>query len=520
MLFDRRKSQSTILLIGLALSLTVPARAQNSAGNAQRVAPVIFLDSTKEQDGLVGPVRRVQTETAKLVTRAGSLTEGQRQLLEVTTYNLKGERTDNASYPVGGSSGKEEYKYDENGNIIEMTLHADDGSILSKETYEYQIDDVGNWTKMVTSLVVFEDGKLRYEPVEVTYRIITYYYDQKIAKMLDARSASSLSNSTTAAGSKSGTSNPITEPKKPSVRVPAPAVSPNPVTDSSQATPTRLEAEKTSPRLDSEKNPTRVAEKITRLEAEKTTPRLEPQKTPTRLDGEKTSARLESEKTPTRLEPEKTSDSPVGAQAKNPTGSGESQATRMEVSLSAGTAAAKTPPPVPEPSAKPIASPPIARKAALDLYKIGRQRFDEGNLAGAVDAYQQSIQLEPSSAQVYLSLGHAYLRLSRSRDAVKAFKEAVRLNPDMEEAHYGLGLEYFRMHNMKYAAESFRKAISVRPDMAKAHYGLALAYQEMEKPDLLLQEYRVLQTLDAGLAKKLADTFPAFNLPCGGRRCH
>ncbi len=517
MLFNWRKTQSTILLVGLALSLTVPARAQNSAGNAQRVAPVIFLDSTKEQDGLVGPVRRVQTETAKLVTGAGSLTEGQRQLLEVTTYNLKGERTDNASYPVGGSSGKEAYKYDEKGNIIEMTLHADDGSILSKETYEYQIDDVGNWTKMVTSLVVFEDGKLRYEPVEVTYRIITYYYDQKIAKMLDARSASSLSDSTIAAGSKSGTSNPITEPKKPSVSVPAPAVSPDPVTDSSQATPTRLEAEKTSSRLDSE----RVAEKTTpRLDEEKTTPRLEPQKTPTPLDADKTSARLESEKTPTRLEPEKTSAAPVGAQAKNPTGSEESQATRMEVSLSAGIAAAKTPPPEPEPSAKPIASPPIARKAALDLYKIGRQRFDEGNLAGAVDAYQQSIQLEPSSAQVYLSLGHAYLRLSKSRDAVKAFKEAVRLNPDMEEAHYGLGLEYFRMHNMKDAAESFRKAISVRPDMAKAHYGLALAYQEMEKPDLLLQEYRVLQTLDAGLAKKLADTFPAFNLPCGGRRCH
>lgn len=448
------KGKPTILVIGFVLTLAMSARAQNSTGKSQRVAPVIFLDSTKEQDGLIGPVRRVQTETAKLETKSGIVTEGKRELLEVTTYNLRGERVENASYPIGGTSGKEEYKYDEKGHIVEMTLRGADGSIISKETYKYEIDDVGNWTKMTTSLIVFEDGKLRYEPVEATYRTITYYYDQTIAKMLDDRSSSASSTMPAASGSAGPAS--ATGPKNLSANPPAPAVPVDAVGDP--------------------------------LAASK------------------------------RLETEKISDSPEGSRAESRAGSLDSQANKVEVALSARAAA--TNPRPPEGSAKGKGSPTASHKAAFDFYKTGREQFDRGNLAGAIQAYQQAIQVEPRIAEVHLSLGHAYLRLNKTREAVKAFKESIRLNPAMEEAHYGLGLEYFRMGNMKDAAQAFKKAVGVRPDMAKAHYGLALAYQEMEKHDLLLEEYRILQTLDPSLAKKLSDTFPEFNLPCGGRRCN
>jgi tetratricopeptide (TPR) repeat protein len=452
---NSRKGKPMILVIGLVLTVAMSAHAQNITRNSQRVAPVIFLDSTKEQDGLIGPVRRVQTETVKLETKSGIVTEGKRELLEVTTYNLRGERVENASYPIGGTPGKEEYKYDEKGNIVEMTLRSADGSIISKETYKYEIDDVGNWTKMTTSLIVFEDGQLRYEPVEATYRTITYYYDQTIAKMLDDRSSSASSTAPAASGSARPDS--ATAPKRLSASPTAPAVSRDSVGDSS-------------------------------LAASK------------------------------RLEPEKTSDSPEGSRTESRAGSLDSQANQMEVALSVRGAAATNPrpPKVPE---KGTESSTASHKAAFDFYKTGREQFDLGNLAGAIQAYQQSIKMEPGFAEVHLSLGHAYLRLNKTREAVKAFKESISLNPEMEEAHYGLGLEYFRMGNMKDATQAFKKAVRVRPDMAKAHYGLALAYQEMEKLDLLLEEYRILQTLDPGLAKKLSDTFPEFNLPCGGRRC-
>jgi hypothetical protein len=140
----------------------------------------------REQDGLSGPVRRVKTETAKITVKGGQPAEGPRQVLETTTYDQKGNRVDNAYFLAAGGSltGKEVYKYDARGNIVEMTLHNDDGTLLAKEVYTYEFDAVGNWVKMTTSVAMMEGGKVTFEPSEVTYRTISYYLDQTmLAKM-------------------------------------------------------------------------------------------------------------------------------------------------------------------------------------------------------------------------------------------------------------------------------------------------------------------------------------------------
>ena len=198
-----RKSPPLILLICFLFSPVTPAYSQKKTGSSPAVTPVIFLDSTREQDGLVGPVRRVQTETAKLQTVSGVQTEAPRQILEVTTYNLKGERVDNTSYLVAGPSGTEEYKHDDNGNIVEMTQRTADGSIINREVYSYEKDGVGNWIKMTTSLVLFEEGKLRYEPVEATYRTIAYFYDETVAKLLGAKPNTTTPDAVAAKGTES-----------------------------------------------------------------------------------------------------------------------------------------------------------------------------------------------------------------------------------------------------------------------------------------------------------------------------
>jgi periplasmic protein TonB len=140
----------------------------------------------REQDGLSGPVRRVKTETAKITVKGGQPVEGPRQVLETTTYDQKGTRVDNAYFLAAGGSltGKEVYKYDTRGNIVEMTLHNDDGTLLAKEVYTYEFDAVGNWVKMTTSVAMMEGGKVTFEPSEVTYRTISYFLDQNVlAKM-------------------------------------------------------------------------------------------------------------------------------------------------------------------------------------------------------------------------------------------------------------------------------------------------------------------------------------------------
>jgi TonB family protein len=182
---------SAFLLTALVLS----APAQNNPGSTSNSfqpakasvnAPPANADTDRVRDGLLGPVRRVRTETAKLANKNGALAEQSRVLLEVAAYDLKGTKIENAYFPVNGETltGKEVYKYDEKGNISEMTLQSADGSLLSKETYTYEYDMLGNWTKMSTSVAVVAGGKLSFEPVEITYRTITYYLDENMAKMV------------------------------------------------------------------------------------------------------------------------------------------------------------------------------------------------------------------------------------------------------------------------------------------------------------------------------------------------
>jgi hypothetical protein len=376
-----RRLLPAFLLWTVIFMTSAPTQAQDaklSAVASSRPA-ITVLDSTKEQDGLVGSVRRVKTETAKIELKDGRPVEGPPQLVEVTTYGIKGDRVENTSYPIDGSPvGKEEYKYDERGNITEMTVRDDHGAIVSREAYSYELDKFGNWTKMVTSLVVFENGELKREPIEVTYRTLTYYFDDTIARIVE-------------------------EPKT-------------------------------------------VAE-------------------------------------PKVVEEPKTSNAPVVPQpASFEIGDQEVLAVGVpSVSIRSEDLedlAAEPPPPLKSVS-------PVVKNPATD-------KTDEANL---------------SSAQAQLSLGHEYLKQQKDREAIKAFKESIKINPNIAETHYGLGFSNFRLGKFREAADAFKKATVLQP-------GMANSYQELGLESQLMEEYRILETLDRNLAKKLAQTFPQYNFSC------
>lgn len=187
----RRTKHSLLAALTCAFSLSAYGSEAASFPHARiplRAAALAAQNSSdRAQDGLSGPVRRVKTEVAKISTKNGKPAEGPRVLLETATYDIKGAKVDNAYFlSAAGSAltGREVYKYDDKGNIVEMTLHQDDGTLLSKEVYAYEFDPFGNWTKMITSVAIMEGGKLAFEPTEITYRTFSYFVDEAtLAKM-------------------------------------------------------------------------------------------------------------------------------------------------------------------------------------------------------------------------------------------------------------------------------------------------------------------------------------------------
>lgn len=187
-----KRISTTILTVVAALilfSISSNNFAQSTlTAKANRFQPqpaAVPVESDRIRDGFVGPVRRVRTEVVKLASLDGKIVEGKRALLEVVAYDIKGNKVENKYFPVAGGvlTGKEVYKYDEKGNISEMTLLNDEGSLVSRETYKYEFDFAGNWNKMTASVAVVDGGRFTFEPTEVTYRAIMYYLDENMVKM-------------------------------------------------------------------------------------------------------------------------------------------------------------------------------------------------------------------------------------------------------------------------------------------------------------------------------------------------
>jgi hypothetical protein len=478
---SRRLVYVSIFVSVLALFFTVEtsAQIQNSIGAKPPHSAISVLDSTKELDGLVGSVRRVRTESAKVEVQDGRPVEGVRQLLELTTYGINGNRIENTSYPGRDSLiGKEEYKYDARGNIIEMTLRDDQGTIISKEAYSYEFDTFGNWTKMVTNLVVFENGQLKSEPVEVTYRTVTYYFNESVAKIATVSSVQKL----------------------PSPTEPVELQSLNLEKDgidfslslSGEVSGSSLEAAGTPPPIPNkspEVGKTVAGEKIGSDEI--STSNLTP-------GAEIVQASLRGGLT--------ANEAPVPI-----LNAGEVVESNRHESVSVPLAAPN--------SAKPPAE--AGKDAALESYRTASTLLAEGNIKAAIQAYLRSIEFDPQSAEVFVSLGAAYVKLNKNTDAAKAFKQAVQLNPSLSEGQYGLGLAYFQLHRYREAVSAFKKATSLDPKMAKAHFGLGMAYQELMENGMVTAEYRILELLDKDLAKKLAKTFRDNNSGCWIKEfCH
>src|SRR6266850_1183539 len=181
---------STCFLVSVLVTIASGQTTLTAKANVQPQPAAVDgsgSESDRARDGLLGPVRRVRTEVVKVSGVSGKTVEdSKRVLLETAEYDLKGAKTQNQYFPIAGSTltGHETYKYDEKGNISEMTLVNADGTLLTKEVYKYEFDSIGNWVKMTTSVAVVANQKLDFEPTEVTYRTIFYYLDASMAKML------------------------------------------------------------------------------------------------------------------------------------------------------------------------------------------------------------------------------------------------------------------------------------------------------------------------------------------------
>lgn len=553
----------------LVLGICMPSPGQQ--GQARTSVAMTDERSGWEQDGLQGQVRRVRVETAKMMTKAGNVVEGPRVLRGIATYDPLGKKIDSVDYPVESTTipGKERYRYDNKGNIVEMVVLGSDNSILSKEAYDYEFDQMGNWTKMNTSVAVYENGKVTFEPIETTYRSISYFYNQAIEKLSAAASKSKGTPSApaTVAGSM-GHAKPTSKPVAKNTPVT------EPITAELKSSPAK--ATETVP-TEVKNPPAQLPETIT-AELKSSPPKAsDPVALPAATTGNETknvdavakseevNASAENAVKPTVVKVAENvlrgaamelphPDYPQGALLARATGKVEVQLLVDEkgrvanaratsgnplLTQAAETAALKarfSPTKLssetsmvfgvitydfnlPEvPRAELVSNPTAASKSsAVDEVKPpARQPVEKAALTETKPATLRETKpkAEPESESDHYRKGVAFLAANRYEDAAAALTEAVRVDPNDANAYLKLAMSYSGMNKEKEAIAAYKLAAQIKPSAidAYAYYMWGGSYLALDKTSDAISTFKqalyVMRAEAIGLEPKAVQTFP------------
>lgn len=523
--------------------------------------------SNRQQDGLEGPVRRVRVETAKMIVRSGNVVEGPRVVRGIATYDSLGKKIDSVDYPVESTTvpGKERYRYDEKGNIIEMVVLGGDGSILSKEAYAYEFDPMGNWTKMNTSVAVYENGEVTFEPTEVTYRTISYYYNQaieKLSKNIATPKRTALPPASTAKTdtvNRSNTNQPIGEAVSTGIKNPAtsPVNSSPPPVKNNDAIASEAPAKKevTAP-IEPVSKPSvvKMSEDRLRIAAiELPQPEYPQAALLARLSGKVEVQLLINEKgTVTNARAQ--SGNPLLTQAAE---IAASKAKFLPAKLSSEPTLAfgvitydfnlpETPPTVtsiPATESQPrvgderkVTTPseektavtetrrasftepqPKAAESETSDYAKGIAFLTAGNYEAAATVLKQVVQADPNDANAYIKLAMSYAGMQKDKEAIAGYKMAAQIKPSALDAavYFKWGKSYLALDKNSDAISAFKQALSlmraeaigleptttVIPSLEQVHHYMGTAYINSRRFGDSIKEFKQVVALNPANAE-------------------
>ncbi len=105
------------------------------------------------------------------------------------------------------------------------------------------------------------------------------------------------------------------------------------------------------------------------------------------------------------------------------------------------------------------------------------QKMGQEDLAATV-AQQYSKALQQSAGEQHFIRGLQLMQHHKLYEAMEAYKESIRVNPYNPAAHTNLGFLYYDTHHLEKALHEHLAAIKIDPNWAEAHYGLALIYEQ------------------------------------------
>jgi len=119
-----------------------------------------------------------------------------------------------------------------------------------------------------------------------------------------------------------------------------------------------------------------------------------------------------------------------------------------------------------------------SREAEECLNKAAEIYLNSQQEAKAKEILDEIIQEDPTTINVFNTLGVLHRKRGDYAQAIDAYKRALRIHPDEPYIHYNIGHIYVAVKNLKQAKESFQKAVSLDPSFPEAREALDVLLQK------------------------------------------
>jgi tetratricopeptide (TPR) repeat protein len=120
---------------------------------------------------------------------------------------------------------------------------------------------------------------------------------------------------------------------------------------------------------------------------------------------------------------------------------------------------------------------------------LGFAYANNGELAKAIGAFRQAIQLNPDSVQYWLELGHLYGRTRQEDKQTDSYRMAVRINPENASAWYKLAVVYRDAGKFSNALEAAQQVTRINPAHVSAWMIMGYSYGKLDQQTKEIDAY-------------------------------
>jgi len=113
-----------------------------------------------------------------------------------------------------------------------------------------------------------------------------------------------------------------------------------------------------------------------------------------------------------------------------------------------------------------------------------------------------------SYVNAWFAQGIASDNLKKYDEAIEAYRQTLRLQPEHADAWYNLGIAYGNLKKYAMAILAYEEAVRIEPEKARAWFNLGVAYyffsqvhpSDLDKREKVREIYQTLRKLDLAIA--------------------